>query len=450
LPRRLFWRVYLYGVLLLVAVAVSVGASSRLLWGGDRPERVERAARYLAAELLPLLDRPEELQARLARLHESFEVDLAVYRRDGTMLAQVGRSPPPPLAAPPAGIEHERRGRRVRLVVPLGGEQARTEAYLVGAVRLPASGAEILVLLLVVLGVLALVSLPLARGLAAPIERVAGAARAFGAGDLGARTGVRRGGELGELALAFDTMAGRIERLVVHERELLANVSHELRTPLARIRVALALAEESDADAGAVRGQLRGIGADLAELERLIEDVLTAARLDVRGPASARPLLRRESVLLGALLERASERFAREHPRHALSVDVEPAAAAARLDADPPLLRRVLDNLLDNAAKYSDPESGPVHVRAVLREGSERHEVEVGISDRGIGVEAADLPRLFEPFFRTDRSRARGTGGVGLGLALSRRVVEAHGGVIEAVSPDEGGLRVSFRLPLSD
>ena len=109
------------------------------------------------------------------------------------------------------------------------------------------------------------------------------------------------------------------------------------------------------------------------------------------------------------------------------------------------LLRRVLDNLLDNARKYSDADR-PIAVAARARDGM----VEVEVRDRGIGLDPGDLARLFTPFFRSDRSRARGTGGVGLGLALAKRVVEAHGGRISAESGPGEGMRVRFSVPVGE
>jgi signal transduction histidine kinase len=106
------------------------------------------------------------------------------------------------------------------------------------------------------------------------------------------------------------------------------------------------------------------------------------------------------------------------------------------------MLRRVLDNLLDNAVKYSE---SPATVEVVARQHGAAFQVSV--RDQGIGVDAHDLPRLFTPFFRTDRSRARGTGGVGLGLALAKRIVEAHGGTITVESRPGIGTTVSFSVP---
>jgi signal transduction histidine kinase len=287
----------------------------------------------------------------------------------------------------------------------------------------------------------ALASIPLARAIARPLERLTAAARRLGDGDLSARSGLRRGDEVGELARAFDEMAERLERLVRSEKELLANVSHELRTPLSRIRVALELAAEGDAERA--RRGLAEIGGDLAELERLLEDVLTAARLDLAsGRAGVGVPLRIEAVEAGALLARAAERFRAAHPGRELQV--REGAGLPALEADGALLRRALDNLLDNAAKYS-PAGEPVRLEARAEAGL----LVLEVRDRGMGVDPADQARLFTPFFRSDRSRTRGTGGVGLGLALVRRIAEVHGGTATLDPDPAGGTVARLRVPVA-
>jgi signal transduction histidine kinase len=234
-------------------------------------------------------------------------------------------------------------------------------------------------------------------------------------------------------------MAERLERLLRQEKELLANVSHELRTPLSRIRVALDLAAEGDLDRA--HRYLGEIAQDLSEVERLVEDILTAARLDLAmGRPGAEVPLRREPLPGAELVRRAAERFRAAHPGRTLEVSADGTLPV--LDADAALLRRALDNLLDNAAKYSDL-GEPVTLSARAEGGA----LVLEVRDRGIGIDPADLPRLFTPFFRTDRSRARGTGGVGLGLALAKRIAEAHGGTIAVESGAGAGTAVRLRVP---
>jgi signal transduction histidine kinase len=338
-----------------------------------------------------------------------------------------GFGPPPPGAPLPA------------LMMPVllpDGREGRA-VYALSTHRRPQGDA--LVILAMVLSVVGVASWLTGRSLARPLARIVGAARAFGAGRLDARAGLPRSDEIGEVATAFDEMADRLTALLRAEKELLANVSHELRTPLARIRVALDLAAEGDTE------PLADIAEDLAELERLISDVLTAARLDLgdaAGPGSGGiPPLRQESVDVGELVERAAARFRVAHPERPLVVALAPELPA--VDGDPVLLRRVLDNLLENAHKYSRGATDDVELRAARAPG----EVRLEVRDRGIGIALEDLPHVFRPFFRADRSRTRATGGLGLGLALARRIVEAHHGTIALESELGKGTRAHVRLP---
>jgi len=437
---RLFWRVYLNGLLLLVLVAVALAAVGAAVGRGPMMRSPDRLALYAAERVAELRSEPARLASELQRAHEAFGAELAVYG-EGDLLLASGGAPPRPLgpeerARLSAGPVHL-SGRRWVVAAPVRGEPP---AYLVMSGSLPPrTVTRAAAFLAAVLVALALASVPLARAIAAPLEKLSATARAFGAGDLSVRSGLRRRDEVGELSSAFDEMADRLERLVRSERELLLAASHELRTPLARIRVAVELAAEGDpARSSRFLGE---IAADLSELERLLEDILTLARLEAAGkPAAAAMPLRRERVEGAELLARAAERFRAAHPERTLEVEVEGRLPA--LEADPALLRRALENLLDNARKYSEP-AEPVTLAAR----AEGEALRVEVRDRGIGIDPADLPRLFTAFFRTDRSRARGTGGVGLGLALARRIVEAHGGTIEAESAPGSGTTVRFRVP---
>jgi signal transduction histidine kinase len=279
-----------------------------------------------------------------------------------------------------------------------------------------------------------------ARWIVRPLESISRAARALGAGDLTARTRLERRDELGEVGRAFDEMAERVQTLLLAERELLANVSHELRTPLARLRVALDIAGEAGPDAG--RPSTAEMATDLAEIETIVEDILTATRLDIEQGRTGTPgfALHLEEVAAGALCERAAERFRARHPLRRLDVTV---GEAPPVRADPVLLRRVLGNLLENADKYSPDGARPVALRA----SASGERVVFEVADEGLGIPAEDIPCVFTPFFRGDRSRSRGTGGVGLGLALAKRIVAAHGGTIGLTSAPGAGTTVRVTLP---
>ena len=179
---------------------------------------------------------------------------------------------------------------------------------------------------LIVLGVGAFLT---ARWIARPLSHLSRMATSLGQGDLGARSELKRNDELGDVARAFDEMAERIQRLLKTEKELLANVAHELRTPLARIRVALEIAGEGDAEAA--RASLAEIAVDLAELEALIDDVLTAARFDLaegKAPSSGFALHLQE-IAPRTIAERSAELFRGRHPSRATFHEL-PGASRAR------------------------------------------------------------------------------------------------------------------------
>lgn len=298
------------------------------------------------------------------------------------------------------------------------------------------------VVVLIVVGVSSWLT---ARSFARPLATLTTATRSFGRGELDARARMNRGDEIGEVANAFDDMADRIGKLLMAERELLANVSHELRTPLARIRVALDLASEADSRSAV---DLAEIAEDLAELERIVDDVLASARLALdSGPKSgggATLPVRAERVETWPLLERSVARFRSAHPDRPIHVEVSDELRP--VSADPILLRRVIDNLLDNAHKYTEVSGVPIWLRAR----NENSGIVIEVMDEGIGIAPEDQSRLFEPFFRVDRSRTRKTGGLGLGLVLAKRVVEGHGGTLTIESALGRGTRARVRLPADD
>ena len=282
------------------------------------------------------------------------------------------------------------------------------------------------------------------RTLVRPLQSIARAAEAFGEGDMSARTGVDRRDEIGKVARAFDEMSERIARSREGERELLAGLSHELRTPMARIRVALDLAAESDAETA--RASLADVTEDLTELETLIGTIFSTTRLEMaaRSRGDQAVPLQRAELDLGALVDRAVSHQRSQHPDRPYVLAVAPGAAGRHLYADAILIRRAIENVLDNAHKYS-PAGSPVSVDVREESGVFR----VAISDQGFGIGPDDLARVCSPFFRADRSRTRATGGVGLGLALAKRVIEAHGGSIHVASQLDVGTTVTFVLPLA-
>jgi two-component system, OmpR family, sensor kinase len=444
-PRsRLLHRVYLYGVLMLALA----GGASFLISSYIITPAVEVPARpstaWIAWHLLETVDDPARLTAELRDLKQRVRVEMTLFSADGQMIASNATKVHSPLAA--AGLDElKRRGSKFgngsgSVALRDGAGNLLRYARVDFPVPVVPWGTG-LAQLAAALTVLALLSIPLARSITAPLERLGSLARAFGRGDLSARSGLQSRDEIGDLARSFDDMAERVVNLRRTEKELLANVSHELRTPLQRIRIALEMVREGRAESAA--GYLTDIEEDLVELEHLLDDVMTAARLDLSRGSGGDPLppLRRQTLSARELVDAARTRFEVRASTRKLHHDV--AADAPLIDADPNLLRRVLDNLLENAAKFSDPET---HIELRAYRGADGGLV-VDIEDHGIGIDASELERIFEPFYRTDRSRARSTGGVGLGLALARRIMEAHGGTISAHSELEKGSRFRVMLP---
>lgn len=289
---------------------------------------------------------------------------------------------------------------------------------------------------LAILLVVGAASIWFSRRLARPLEQLATAARKFGDGDTSARARLDRADELGQVGKAFDDMADRTAGVMLAQRQLMGDVSHELRTPLSRIRVALELAVE---DPSAAKDVLLDVGADLDEIDQLIADILTTARLD------GEPNLDRRPTVLAELVERATQRFSTRHPRRVLELELAGGASQLDIECDPVLLRRALDNLLDNAAKYSD---APITLTVRAAPGPNITHVVFEVADRGIGMTPEELDRAFTPFWRADSSRTRRTGGVGLGLALARRIARAHGGDVTLTSAHGTGTTARLEVPV--
>lgn len=435
LRARLALRIYLVGLAQMAVVAIGfsmlIRANRPLQGMGHFGEEA-----YLVATLLaPILADREAVERQVAEISGQIRGQITVIDPDGVVVATSSPGAPRCLRDEPRPDHHGPPCQIRELRYP-DGRAGSIELFTAPPPPPPINTQAFLFVLVVV----SVSSWLLARSLTRPLRRLSSTARAFGNGDLAARVGLARRDEFGDVARAFDEMAEHVTELLRAEKELLANISHELRTPLARIRVALDIASEGDADTA--RESLVDIGGDLDELERLITDVLTAARLDLGDGSSpiGIPPLRRQEINVAELLAQSTTRFHSAHPDRPLHVVIEPDLPL--LDGDPVLLRRVVDNLLENAHKYTERETVAIDLVARARDG-----VEIEVLDRGIGISASDLPQIFRPFFRADKSRTRATGGLGLGLALVRRIVDAHGGRITIESQPDEGTRARIWLP---
>ena len=282
--------------------------------------------------------------------------------------------------------------------------------------------------------VAAVTSLLLARYISLPIVRLQRASRSLAAGVLETRVGSpsnRRSDEVGILARDFDTMAERIQALITDKETLLRDVSHELRSPLTRIRMALALTQRRASDAE--QPDLTRIEKEAEKLDELIGQIMTLSRLRTQQKPTREPLLLEE--LIAQVLDDA--RF--ERPDARIESHGE---GPAKVLGDPRGIKSALENVVRNALTYAGTD-GPIEVH-LERSGND---FEVRVCDSGPGVAEEDLTRIFEPLYRVDASRNHKTAGQGIGLAITARVMELHGGVVSAANRAGGGLEITLRLP---
>ena len=268
----------------------------------------------------------------------------------------------------------------------------------------------------------------LMRRLLRPVRVLSEGVERLRMGDLEVEMPTRRTDELGRLIVSFNEMARTVRERIRARDQLLLDVSHELRSPLTRMRLALEMLPDSRPKQSLVE--------DVAEVEVMITELLETERLD-----SPHGGLARRRVDLSELVREAVAAVDEDGP----GVHLVGAEAPRHAEVDVERLRIVINNVLSNALKYSDPEGGPVRVVLDSADGS----VMVSFHDRGVGIAADDLAYVFEPFYRADRSRTKETGGYGIGLSLAKRIVEAHGGSIEVSSEVGEGTSVLVTLPVS-
>ena len=243
--------------------------------------------------------------------------------------------------------------------------------------------------------------------------------------------------EIGRLIGTLNDMLARIAHSFEAQRRFTADASHELRSPLSRLRTELEITLRRPREPGEYVDALRSCLDEVERLTLLVEELLALARLDA---GQERGIV--EAVALDVVVEEAIQRLAGPIRERGLRIDAAGTSAGASMVASS-AARVVLVNLLDNAIKFSPP-GGRIRVRLA----AEGADAVVRVSDEGPGIEATELPYLFDRFYRGQAARAGSAPGFGLGLALSRAIVEAHGGRIEVENAVQGGATFALRLPL--
>jgi signal transduction histidine kinase len=284
----------------------------------------------------------------------------------------------------------------------------------------------------------ALVGRRLCRRALAPVNQMAQTARAITAADLGRRlnqTGTAD--ELDDLAKAFNDLLGRLQDSFERQRRFTGEASHQLRTPLTAMlgQVEVALRRERSPDE--YRRVLGTVEDQSQQMRKIIEMLLFLAQADEEARLPDMQVIDAAGWLAEHL------QTWRQHPRFGdIRFEGEPGFAV-RIHAG--LLGQALDNLLDNSCKYSQPGT-PIRL-GISRDGGE---VCLAIKDEGIGMAESDIPHLFHPFFRSSEARRRGITGVGLGLAVTSRIITSFGGRINVTSQPGKGSQFAIRLPIAD
>ncbi|AKC69744.1 ATP-binding protein [Pandoraea oxalativorans] len=261
------------------------------------------------------------------------------------------------------------------------------------------------------------------------------AAIRFGEGDFSSRAKVSRFSNLTALVRVFNTMADRIERSIKAQKDMINAVSHELRTPIARLDFGLEILQqrrqEPDAD-----DRINALKGDIRELDELVTELLSLARLD---QITAPPM--RQTVSLRLMFDSLAANCTEVLATRSIALDIAAEPGADRVEVEPKLMARAVQNLLNNAMRHTS--------RRIVcgARTCENGEVMIYVDDDGEGVPTAERARIFEPFHRLDSSRNRATGGFGLGLAIVRRIALLHGGRVRVDTSPLGGARFTITLP---
>jgi two-component system, OmpR family, sensor histidine kinase BaeS len=298
-------------------------------------------------------------------------------------------------------------------------------------------GGRLWLIAMAMLALAAALAYPLSSRLIRPVQGFQNTARRLAAGDYSARVSVGGDDEIARLGRDINALAGALERNEQARRAWVADISHELRTPIALLRAHLEALQ--DGVRPLEQDEVDRLHADLLRLSRLVEDLNDLAMTDLGALA-----YRKEEIDLAEVLADEIDAFQTRFAAASLTLKLDNSLArGAPLHADPDRMSQLFRNLLQNSLSYTDP-GGALRVTLDVRPGGGYR---VTFEDTAPGVPTQDLPRLFDRLYRVEASRSRHTGGAGLGLAIAKNVVVAHGGTIEARAAAAGGCEIRIDLP---
>jgi two-component system sensor histidine kinase CpxA len=440
--RSLYWKIFFFFWLTLIAVIFSVATLSEIIVAERDQDQYQRVVRLgiKAADIFEA-NGPAELTAWLRYIDQEFDVK-------GFMLDSKRR--PISLANLPKNwlqfalplTQNRLSERHLRGFQPYRISSSSDRIYTFVAHRdnrgpYPSWLKHLPILqVLTALVIVALLTAFVTWRITDPLRKLKQATDSFARGNLDTRltnlVGFRKD-EIGEVGLAFNHMAERISLLVSNQQRLFRDISHELRTPLARQQIALELLARKIPDTE--HQSLHRIEREIERMNALIDQVLSLLRLEQQGQSPGN-----ETYDLGALLQKLTQDAQFEaQSKHQILLQ-QPDQIL--LTGQPELVSRAVENILRNAIRYTSDDG-----RVFLQVEKHKDSVVIRIEDEGDGVPEDSLKRLFEPFYRVETSRNQQSGGYGVGMAIAEQAIRAQGGTIEASNRSTGGLRVDISLP---
>ena len=449
--RSLYLKIFIWFWLAMIIINVALFAAVAI----TRPTPTGRSWRDLA-QVGPNSQKAVELYeqggatalaAVLRDTEKSSGVTATLFDENGNELAgQPVQAAAPDLiakATKSGEIEFNFAGRNTQVAKPVTSASGKRYTYVAHIPRTPyqISLQTQSFRLLVVLLTGGIFCYWLARYLTTPLLKLRATTNELAEGNLGARVATKltkRRDEVGQLGRDFNVMAQRLESMVMVQQRLLGDISHELRSPLARLGVALGLARQRagvEAD-----GALNRIERESDNLNEMIRQLLTLTKLE-----SGTDSRKRTNVDLDALVREVADDADFEARSLNRSVRVV-AAEKCSINGVEELLRSAVENVVRNAVRFT-PEGTAVEVALRKQNGAGDNFAVISVRDRGNGVPAEALEKIFQPFYRTEDARDRQSGGgTGLGLAITERAVRMHGGTVQASNSADGGLAVEMRL----
>lgn len=444
--KRLYRHVYFYTLLILILSLILSAVGMGLLFGEREKGMLSRAFRhqvlFIRREMIRYeLRQPEQVPERLRDLSEQLGWDLAYWQNGQLVFSSL---PEPPswqmvtqrLKEGNKPLFQDTGFRRPQVVLSLFPRHPQQRVLWMqlrlGALSAPLRGPLLALLLLLLF--LAILLIPLTRFLLRPYRDLQRSIDQLAEGRFENRLNPAKYSAFEELVTAFNQMQTRLQQMMQQKQRLVADVSHELRSPLTRLRMLLELLLQRQPES---QEMVERAIEELQELNLIIDDVLEISRLQLHHlPLEQKPL--DLTWVLFQIAERHQEAFEQKD----LQLEVDLPDQAIKLTADDRLLKRLFENLFSNLVKYVP--GGRVDLKV-----SQNPEMTtIVLRDHGPGLSPEELKEIFTPFYRSDLSRSRRTGGVGLGLAIVWEIVKAHQGQIIAFSPEDGQGGLAFKITL--